>query len=111
MNKYEPITEATFDAKVLNSELPVLVMFGASWSRPCQVVDTTLEELAQDCAGKLKVAKIDADDSIELSLRYDIQSIPTLLFFVGGKLRCHIVGTATKQAILSKLKGAADAFN
>ena len=106
MNVNETITEATFEAVVLKSEQPVLVVFETPWSRPCQVLDPILQELARDWAGKVKVVKVNADDSLDLSLSYDIQSIPTLLFFVGGKLRVQNVGTATKDAIFAKLKAS-----
>jgi thioredoxin-like negative regulator of GroEL len=106
MSTSETITEATFEAEVLKSKQPVLVVFGTPWSRPCQVLDTILQELALDWAGKVNVLKVNADDSLDLSLCYDIQSIPTLLYFVEGKLRVYIVGTATKDAILTKLKAS-----
>jgi len=104
MNINETITEAAFEAEVLKSEQPVLVVFETPWSRPCQVLDPILEELARDWAGRVKVVSVNADDSLDLSLCYDIQSIPTLLYFVEGKLRVQILGTATKDAILAKLK-------
>ena len=100
------LTAASFEAEVLKSKQPVLVVFGAPWSRPCQVLDPVLQELARDWAGKVKVVSVNADDSLDLSLCYDIQSIPTLLCFVAGKLRLQIVGTATKDAILTKLKAS-----
>ena len=98
------IEEANFEAEVLPSEQPVLVAFWASWSRPCQVLDHVLKELASTLAGKAKVVRVNADDCLDLSLCYDIQSIPTLLYFVQGEPRLRIVGTATKQAILAKLR-------
>ena len=106
MNINETITEATFEAEVLKSKQPVLVVFGTPWSRPCEVLDPILQGLALDWAGKVKVLKVNADDSLDLSLCYDIQSIPTLLYFVEGKVRVQIVGTATKDAILAKLKAS-----
>jgi len=93
-----------FKAEVLESTQPVLVEFWAPWSRPCQVFDSVLRELASACAGKVKVVKVNADDSLDLSLWYEIQSVPTLLYFVRGNPRLHIVGTATKEAILAKIK-------
>jgi thioredoxin 1 len=93
-----------FKAEVLESKQPVLVEFWASWSRPCQVFNSVLRELASACAGKVKVVKVNADDSLDLSLLYDIQSVPTLLYFVRGNPGLRIVGTATKEAILAKLK-------
>jgi thioredoxin len=98
------LTASSFEAEVLKSKQPVLVVFGAPWSRPCRVLDPVLQELARDWAGKVKVVSVNADDSLDLSVCYDIQSIPTLLYFVEGKLRLQIVGTATKDAILVKLK-------
>jgi thioredoxin 1 len=96
--------EASFEVEVLQSKQPVLVAFWAPWSRPCQVFDSVLQELARDSAEKIKVVKVNADDSLNLSLSYDIQSVPTLLYFVEGKPRLRIVGTATKQAVLAKLE-------
>lgn len=101
-----PSAAASFEAEVIKSKKPVLVVFGAPWSRPCQILNPILQELARDWAGKVKVVGINADESLDLSLCYDIQSIPTLLYFVEGKLRVQIVGTATKDAIIAKLKAS-----
>ncbi len=98
------IAAADFKAEVLESNQPVLVEFWAPWSRPCQILDSVLRELASACAGKVKVVKVNADDSLDLSLWYDIQSVPTLLYFVRGNPGLRIVGTATKEAILAKLE-------
>jgi thioredoxin 1 len=98
------IAAKDFKAEVLESNQPVLVEFWAPWSRPCQVFDSVLRELASACAGKVKVVKVNADDSLDLSLWYDIQSVPTLLCFVRGNPCLRIVGTATKEAILAKIK-------
>jgi thioredoxin 1 len=96
--------EANFEAEVLRSKQPVLVALWAPWSRPCQVLVPILQELASALAGKARVIRVNADESLGLSLLYDIQSIPTLLYFVEGTPRLRIVGTATKQAILAKLR-------
>ncbi len=98
------ITVEDFTAEVLDSKRPVLVEFSAPWSRPCQIFDSVLQELASACAGNVKVVKVNADDSLDLSLWYEIQSVPTLLYFVRGNPCLRIVGTATKDAILAKLK-------
>ena len=79
------IAAVNFKAEVLESKQPVLVEFWAPWSRPCQVMDSVLQELASAWAGKVKVVKVNADDSLDLSLWYDIQSVPTLLYFVQRK--------------------------
>ena len=98
------IAAIDFKTEVLESKQPVLVGFWAPWSRPCQVFDSVLEELAGACAGKFKVVKVNADESLDISLWYDIQSVPTLLYFVQGNPCLRIVGTATKEAIQAKLK-------
>jgi len=100
------IAAEDFKAEVLESPQPVLVEFWAPWSRPCQVFDSVLQELTSACAGRFKVVKVNADDSLDLSLWYEIQSVPTLLYFVGGNPCLRIVGTATKEAILAKLKSS-----
>jgi len=102
------VTAAHFKSEVLDSEQPALVGFWSPWSRPCQVLESVLEELALTCAGKMKVLKVNADDSLDLSLWYDIQSVPTLLYFVQGQPRLRIVGTASKEAILAKLQPFSD---
>ena len=98
------IPAADFKAEVLESNQPVLVEFWAPWSRPCQVFDSVLQELASACAGKVKMVKVNADESLDLSLWYDIQSVPTLLYFVRGNPCLRIVGTASKEAVLAKLE-------
>jgi len=98
------IGEANFASEVLRWKQPVLVAFSAAWSRPCQILDSVLGEVAPACAGRVKIVKINADNNPDLSLVLKIQAIPTLLYFVDGNLRGRIVGTASKEAILSKLR-------
>jgi len=100
------IGEANFESEVLRWKRPVLVAFSAAWSRPCRIFDSVLEEAAVECAGHVKV--VTADNHPDLSLVWRIQSIPTLLYFVDGSLRARIVGTASKEAILSKLQSVTD---
>ncbi len=109
MNKHkaaEPILEvgeANFEAEVLKCTKPVLVAFVAPWSRPCQVIDPVLDDVALACAGRARVVRVNADNAPDLGIAYEIQSIPSLLFFVAGELRGRVVGTASKEAILEKL--------
>jgi thioredoxin 1 len=97
------ISEVNFESEVLLSQQPVLVEFSAAWSRPCHILDSVLDEVASACASRVKVVRINADDNPDLSLVYEIQSIPTLLYFVEGNLRAKVIGTASKEAILAKL--------
>src|SRR5882672_3439466 len=102
------IGEANFEPEVLRWKQPVLVAFSSAWSRPCQILDSVVEEVAAACAGRVKVVKINADNNPDLSLIWRIHSIPTLLYFADGSLRARIVGTASKEAILSKLRSITD---
>lgn len=98
------VNDSSFESEVLNSAQPVMVAFQAPWSRPCRILEQTLNEVAAACAGIAKIVRVNADDNPALSLWYDVHSIPTLLYFMDGNLRARIVGTATKEAILSKLE-------
>ena len=98
------IDEMNFEAEVLQSKQPVLVAFFAPWSRACQTVGPVLDEVATACAGSVKVVKVNADNNPDLGLWYEIQSIPTLLFFVGGSLRGKVIGTVSKEAVFSQLQ-------
>ena len=107
----KPITEigeANFESEVLRCKQPVLVAFSAAWSRPCRILNSTLEEVAAACVERVKIIRINADNNPDLSLVWEIQSIPTLLYFTDGSLRARIVGTASKDAILSKLQSVTD---
>jgi thioredoxin 1 len=98
------IGEDDFQSEVLRSTQPVLVAFWAPWSHPCQILSSVLEEVAAACNGTVKVVKVNADDNPDLSLWYDVQSIPTLLCFANGALRGKLIGTASKEAILAKFQ-------
>jgi thioredoxin 1 len=90
----EPIhvTDASFEKSVLQSNLPIIVDFWASWCAPCRMVAPMLEKIARDNAGKLIVAKVDVDANPEWSGKFGIQSIPTMLFVSGGKIVHRQVG-------------------
>ena len=98
------VGETDFKSEVLGAKQPVLVAFWAPWSRPCQILGSVLDEVATAYGRKVKVVKVNADDNPDLSLWYEIQSIPTLLYFTHGEPRIRIVGTASKVAILAKLE-------
>jgi len=98
------IKEGDFQAEVLESKQPVLVEFWAPWSRPCQILGSVLNEIATAYGGKVRIVRVNSDDNPDLSLWYEVQSIPTLLYFVNGSVRAKVVGTASKEAILAKLE-------
>jgi thioredoxin 1 len=106
MKTIPEINQPEFEAEVLKSQQPVLVSFWAGWSQPCRVLGPTLDKVAARCEGRVKVVKVNADDNFDLGLWYDIQFIPTLLYFINGSERARIVGTASTEAILARLQSA-----
>jgi thioredoxin 1 len=103
------VAEVEFELQVLRASKPVLVLFWTAWSRPCQVIDSVLAEVAARCADNVEILKVNADDNPELSFCYDIESVPTLLFFRDGRLEARLVGTASSEAILAKLQAVSQA--
>jgi thioredoxin 1 len=97
------VTEATFDRTVLQAPLPVLVDFWAGWCPPCRWLDPVVEEIAAEQAGRLLVAKVDADANPELVRRYGTLSLPSLLVFVRGVERGRIVGARRKGRLVAEL--------
>lgn len=86
------VTEATFEADVLNSDLPVLLDFWAEWCAPCRMIAPLVDQLAAKYEGKLKVGKVDADRNQGLLMHYGIMGIPTLMLFKGGEVAERITG-------------------
>jgi len=98
------VTEQSFDTEVVQSTVPVLVDFWAAWCGPCRAIAPAVEELAQEYAGKLKVVKVDVDENPDVSSRYGVQSIPTLLVFKGGEVVERMIGAYPKNMLLQKLQ-------
>jgi thioredoxin 1 len=103
-HKYITATDSNFDAEVINSDKPVLVDFWATWCGPCRMIAPVIEEIASEYEGKAKVAKLDVDANPQVSMKYGIRSIPTLLIFKNGQVVDQIVGAVPKGVIDGKLK-------
>lgn len=93
------LTDQTFDAEVLQSQIPVLVDFWAPWCGPCKVISPIVEELGKEYEGKLKVGKLNVDDNPQKSGQYGVMSIPSLLFFKNGQIVKTVIGAQGKEAL------------
>ena len=102
-------TDENFDAEVVQSDAPVLVDFWAEWCGPCKALAPVIDDLATEYKGRIKVGKMDTDANREVSVRYSISAIPTVIFFNKGEIVEKLVGLRSKkdfQTILNKFVGA-----
>ena len=100
------ITDDSFDAEVLKSDVPVLVDFWADWCGPCKIIAPIVEELAGEYDGKVKFAKVDVDAYPKVASTYGIRGIPTLLIFSGGSPIDQVVGAVPKPVLKGRLEKA-----
>jgi thioredoxin 1 len=96
-------TDTAFDSDVLKSDVPVLVDFWAEWCGPCRMMSPTIDAVASDYTGKVKVGKLNVDDNPATAMRYNIRGIPTLLLFKGGQVVSQQVGATGKNDIQKML--------
>ena len=104
MAKYVTLTDANFTSEVLQSYLPVLVDFWATWCGPCRIIAPIIEELSVELEGRAKIGKVDVDHNPQTAMNFGIRSIPTLLFFKNGQVVDQLVGAVPKKVLLSKLE-------
>lgn len=103
MSKPLNITDDTFEQEVLQSDRPVIVDFWATWCGPCKMIAPILEEVAAEYADKVKIVKLDVDANNKTAGKYNIMSIPSLLFFKGGEMVDQVVGAIPKAQLTARV--------
>ena len=96
------VNSKNFDEEVIKSELPVLVDFFAVWCGPCKMVSPVIDSLAEDLDGKVKVCKLDIDQSMDIAIKYHVMSVPTLMLFKNGEEAHRVSGAMPKEMILGE---------
>ena len=99
-------TDQNFESEVLNSSTPVLVDFWAEWCMPCRMLAPTIDELAKEFTGKVKVGKVDTDANKDAAMKFGISAIPTIILFKGGQVVRKFVGVTPKKEFVAELQKA-----
>jgi thioredoxin 1 len=104
MGSIPEINDETFELKVLQADLPVLVDFGAEWCHPCKQLDPIVEELAEEWGGKIIVFKLDVDSNVNTTMNYGVMGVPSLILFINGEPVERMTGLVPKKRILEAVE-------
>jgi len=98
------LTDDNFEQEAAKSDIPVLIDFWATWCGPCRMIAPSIEELANDYEGKVKVCKLDVDNNQKTAMMFGVRSIPTLIILKNGKIADQIIGAVSKARIVEKIE-------
>ena len=104
MDDFLHVDQNNFETEVLKSDLPVVVEFGAVWCQPCKQLEPELLKLGQEWGDKARLAKLDVDESTDLTMQYQVMGVPTVILFVNGKPAARFTGYMSRDRILGKFK-------
>ena len=102
------LTDSNFDNEVLQSKIPVLVDFWAAWCAPCRIISPTIDELAKEFEGKVKVGKLNVDENSDTAAKFGVMSIPTVIIFKGGQVVKTLLGVQSSEAYKKEIKEILD---
>jgi thioredoxin 1 len=97
------LSDDSFDEEVAASDTPVLVDFWAEWCGPCKMISPVLEEIAEEQAGKIRIGKLNIDDNLDVTRRFEVMSIPTLILFKDGEPKVRLIGAKPKGQLLEEI--------
>lgn len=102
MGSFTNVNDSSFEQEVLKSSTPVLVEFGAEWCGPCRQMEPILEQLAAEWKGKVRLAKVDVDESIQTTMQFQVMGVPTLILFVNGEACQRLSGKQPRDRLVEK---------
>jgi thioredoxin 1 len=104
MGQFLPITEDNFEKEIIQSKTPVILEFGAEWCVPCKRIEPILSQLGELWAGKVRMAKIDVDQNAQITMQYQVMSVPTIILFVQGQPVQRLTGLQPKERLVEKFE-------